>query len=59
MKLTCLLLVELKLEYAMISSSLPSSAAPSILIKPGFESYTALPPITSWNNDITESVIAT
>ena len=49
MKLTCLLLVELKLEYAIISSSLPSSAAPSILIKPGFDELAAEPPIVVWN----------
>ena len=45
MKLTCLLLVELKLEYAIISSSLPSSAVPSILIKPGLELLIAEPPM--------------
>ena len=44
-----MLLVELKLEYAIISSSLPSSAAPSILIKPGFDELTAEPPMVVWN----------
>ena len=33
----------------MISSSLPSSAAPSILIKPGFDELAAEPPIVVWN----------
>ena len=48
-KLTCLLLVPLNPEYAIISSSLPSSATPIILIKPGFDELTAEPPMVVWN----------
>ena len=44
-----MLFVELNPEYAIISSPLPSSSVPSILIKPGLEALAADPPIIVWN----------